>query len=347
MKKILLIEDDLIMRENISELIELAGYDVKMAENGMVGVELCKTFKPDLIVCDVMMPELDGYGVLYILSQKPETATIPFIFLTAKSEKDDLRKGMELGADDYLFKPFDSTELIKAIESRLRKSELLKKKYTADSAGVHDFLDKAKEVVTLEDIKGRSHVFQYSSKEYVYKDGEHVHFVYYIEEGSVKTYRHSDEGKEYITSVLKQGQFFGFQPIFEDRNYDEIAETLETTILTKISRKDFLTLVYENREVAKTFIELISRSLSSKQEDLMLMAYSSVRKRVSKKLQELLNENNEINILRTDLAKLTGTTKESLTRTLTEFKNSKIIETEGRIIKLLDLEKLKQMDYIW
>ena len=130
MKKILLIEDDEIMRENISELIALTGYEVEVAANGMLGVEKVSSFKPDLIVCDVMMPELDGYGVLYILSQKPETASIPFIFLTAKSEKEDLRKGMELGADDYLSKPFESTELIRAIESRLKKNELLKKEFS-------------------------------------------------------------------------------------------------------------------------------------------------------------------------------------------------------------------------
>jgi len=190
-------------------------------------------------------------------------------------------------------------------------------------------------------------VFQYAAREYIYKAGEHVHFVYYIEKGSVKAYKQSDEGKEYITSVYTEGQFFGFQPIFEERNYDEVTETLEPTTLTKISKKDFLTLVYQNRDVARTFIELISKTLSSKEEDLMLMAYSSVRKRVSKKLQELLNENDEITILRTDLAKLTGTTKESLTRVLTEFKNSKIIEATGKTIKVVDLEKLKQMEFIW
>ncbi|MGY5353090.1 response regulator [Wenyingzhuangia sp. IMCC45533] len=347
MKKILLIEDDLIMRENISELIALTGYDVEVAENGMVGVQKVNTFKPDLIICDVMMPELDGYGVLYILSQKPETATIPFIFLTAKSEKEDLRKGMELGADDYLFKPFESTELIRAIESRLKKSEFLKKQYGSNSDGVHEFLEDAKTVVSLEDTKDKSYVFNYAAKENIYKEGEHVHFVYFIEKGSVKTYKYNDDGKEYITAVYKEGQFFGFQPVFEERTYDEVSETLENTVLTKISKSDFLTLIYENREVAQQFMSMISKTLSAKEEDLMLMAYSSVRKRVSKKLQELLAGTDEITLLRTDLAKLTGTTKESLTRTLTEFKNSNIIKTEGKKIILVDRSKLQKMDLIW
>src|SRR6218665_2310766 len=98
MKKILLIEDNLEVRENTSEIIALANYHVLTAENGKRGVELAQQEKPDLIVCDIMMPELDGYGVLHILSKKPETASIPFIFLTAKTEKADMRKGMNLGA---------------------------------------------------------------------------------------------------------------------------------------------------------------------------------------------------------------------------------------------------------
>src|SRR6185436_13315255 len=101
MKKILLIEDNQDVRENTSEILQLANYIVFTAENGKVGVELAHQEKPDLIICDIMMPELDGYGVLHILNKTPDTATIPFIFLSAKSEKSDFRKGMNLGADDY------------------------------------------------------------------------------------------------------------------------------------------------------------------------------------------------------------------------------------------------------
>ena len=122
MKKILLIEDNAEIRENTSEILSLANYSVITAENGKIGVELAQRERPDLIICDIMMPELDGYGVLHILSKKEDTASIPFIFLTAKTEKTDIRKGMNLGADDYLTKPFDDTDLLNAIETRLRKS---------------------------------------------------------------------------------------------------------------------------------------------------------------------------------------------------------------------------------
>ena len=123
MKKILVIEDDSEMRRNIVLMLQLEQYQPIAAENGRVGVELAKREKPDLILCDVMMPELDGYGVLKALREDTNTTLIPFIFLTAKGEKDDLRSGMNLGADDYITKPVSQADLLKASEVRLRRSE--------------------------------------------------------------------------------------------------------------------------------------------------------------------------------------------------------------------------------
>src|SRR4051812_6136627 len=111
-KHILLIEDNKEMRENTCEILELSNYKVTTAENGKIGVEKAQAEKPDLIICDVMMPVLDGYGVLHMLSKNRETANIPFIFLSAKAERSDFRKGMEMGADDYVTKPFDDIELL-------------------------------------------------------------------------------------------------------------------------------------------------------------------------------------------------------------------------------------------
>ena len=123
MKKILVIEDEPEMRRNIIALLRYHNYATSAAENGRAGVEVARTEKPDLVLCDVMMPELDGYGVLQALQKDPSLARIPFIFLTAKGEKDDLRSGMNLGADDYLTKPVANADLVSAIESRLRRSE--------------------------------------------------------------------------------------------------------------------------------------------------------------------------------------------------------------------------------
>jgi len=122
-KKILVIEDEPEMRRNLLTILKLEKFHPLGAENGRVGLELVKRDKPDLILCDVMMPELDGHGVLEALRQDENTASIPFIFLTAKGEKADLRSGMNLGADDYLTKPVAKADLLRAIAARLLRSE--------------------------------------------------------------------------------------------------------------------------------------------------------------------------------------------------------------------------------
>src|SRR5690242_13820786 len=120
---ILLIEDQVVMRENLTLMLEMEGFEVMQAEHGRAGLELARMRVPDLILCDVMMPELDGYGVLQALRAEPGTATIPFIFLTAKGEKLDQRTGMNLGADDYLVKPVAREEVLAAIAARLQRQK--------------------------------------------------------------------------------------------------------------------------------------------------------------------------------------------------------------------------------
>ena len=124
-KSILVIDDNADIRDNTAEILDLAGYKTFTAENGKKGVDIAIKEKPDVIVCDIMMPELDGYGVLHLLRKNTETQNIPFIFLTAKTERSDFRKGMEMGADDFITKPFDDIELLNAIEARLKRSEIL------------------------------------------------------------------------------------------------------------------------------------------------------------------------------------------------------------------------------
>ena len=125
MKKVLVIEDNDDIREGTVEVLTLAGYEALSAKNGKLGVEMALSTSPDIILCDIMMPELDGYGVLYLLSKNPKLASIPFIFMTAKAERADMRKGMEMGADDYLTKPFSARELLARINAVLRRTRML------------------------------------------------------------------------------------------------------------------------------------------------------------------------------------------------------------------------------
>src|SRR3989344_8709913 len=204
-KKILLIEDNNEMRENISEILELSNYDVVSVKNGKEGVEIAEKNKPDLIVCDIMMPVLDGYGVLHILSKNEKTADIPFIFLTAKAEKTDFRKGMEMGADDYLTKPFDDVELMNAIESRLKKNEILKKEFSKNIDGINDFINEAKGIDSLKKLSEEREVRIYKKKDDIYKEGNYPKGVYFVSKGKVKIYQTSESGKELITELHKEG----------------------------------------------------------------------------------------------------------------------------------------------
>src|ERR1044071_2247224 len=118
MKTVLFIEDNPEIRENMGEILEMANYHVLLAPDGRQGAALALAQKPDIIICDIMMPELDGYGVIHLLQKHEQTQHIPFIFLTARAERSEMRRGMELGADDYITKPFSGTELLQAIEGR-------------------------------------------------------------------------------------------------------------------------------------------------------------------------------------------------------------------------------------
>ncbi len=121
MHSILVIEDEAQVRANLVEILELGGYEARATSDGAAGVQLATDRPPDLIICDVMMPQLDGFGVLAALREQPQTATVPFVFLTARIERADVRRGMDLGADDYLTKPFTPDEVLAAVTSRLDK----------------------------------------------------------------------------------------------------------------------------------------------------------------------------------------------------------------------------------
>ena len=164
MKKILLIEDNDDIRENTAEILELSNYKVIAAENGKIGVEKAIEYAPDLIICDIMMPGLDGYGVLHAVHKNEAIKNTPFIFLTAKSERSDFRKGMELGADDYITKPFEGIELLNAVESRLKKIDLLKKELAPGLEGLQNLIEVSGGKNPLKDLTEGRNINVYKKK---------------------------------------------------------------------------------------------------------------------------------------------------------------------------------------
>jgi DNA-binding response OmpR family regulator len=145
-KKILVIEDERATRSNLLKFLESEGYTAIGAENGRLGIQAALDNLPDLIICDILMPELDGYDVLTELQKEPETAAIPFIFLTVAADPEHFRQGMQLGADDYLSKPATSAELRAAINSRLKKQEAVIQKYTGETETVETLEQKIQQL---------------------------------------------------------------------------------------------------------------------------------------------------------------------------------------------------------
>jgi DNA-binding response OmpR family regulator len=284
MKKILLIEDNPDIRENTSEILSLAGYDVSTAENGKIGVDVAQRLKPDLIICDIMMPELDGYGVLHILNKNTETSSIPFIFLTAKTEKTDIRKGMTLGADDYLTKPFDDTDLLNAIETRLRKHQLRSKQYDNSQSGLDHFIQDAQKALNLSDLCKDKKVKAFKKKAEIFSEGDTPSTVFFVKSGSVKIFKSHPDGKELITNLYKTGDFFGFEPLLENGLYHETAVLMEDSEIVLIPKNDFLILLNSHADVSASFISLLCRKVSEKESQLVNLAYNSVRQRTAQRL---------------------------------------------------------------
>ena len=350
-KRVLLIEDNEAMRENTAEILELANYEVEVASHGKEGVIKAKKNPPELIICDIMMPELDGYEVLYMLSKDENTSGIPFIFLTAKADSADFRKGMNLGADDYITKPFEEMDLLNAVESRLKRTEIFKQDYNPGVQGYSEFVDRTSGMEELEKLTLDKKFRPYKKKENLYHEGDYPNGLFLIHKGKVKTYKINDDGKELITNLYHEGDFFGYKAILEDVNYTESSAAIEDTEVIKIPRQDFISLIYSNREVSKSFIKMLSNNLTEKENELLNLAYNSVRKRVADALilleDKYKNEGGQFSmaISRDDLASIVGTSTESVIRTISEFKEEGLISVKGSNITIENSVGLRNLRF--
>ena len=350
MKNILLIEDNDEIRENTAEILELASYKVTTAANGKLGVQSALQQKPDLIICDVMMPELDGYGVLHLVNKNPELVGIPFIFLTAKAERNDFRKGMEMGADDYITKPFTDIELLNAIESRFKKNEIVLKNYPANDKGVNDLLQDINGLDALDKLAAGNNTNTYKKGESIYREGNYPNKLFFIRKGKVKTFKSTDAGKELTIDLLNEDDFLGYTSLIENSKYKESAEAFEDCELCIIPKEEFELLMNSNIEVVNKFIKLLAKNVSEKEEQLLSLAYNSLRKRVAdallslqEKYKKVEEEKFTINISREELANIAGTATESLIRTLSDFKAENLIEIKNGNIIIENEKKLASM----
>ena len=342
-KVVLIIEDHDEMRENMAEILELADYTVYQASNGKEGVSRAKEIVPDLILCDIMMPELDGYGVLNILSENELTRTIPFIFLTAKAEKEAFRKGLSMGADDYLTKPFEDTELLDAIDMRLRKHRLRIGESEGSKVGFRRIGD------LIDDWMINRPSSSYQSKQVIFREGSYPREAYLLKNGKVKLFKTNQDGKEYIVELIAPGTFFGHLALLEKSQYAESAVVLEDADICPIPEQEFTKVLHGTPELSTGFIQILSNNIKEKEERLLKLAYSSVRQRVADALLLLHHKYAQetdvfqIKISRDDLAGIVGTATESLIRTLSDFKDEEMIAVKGSEISILDLTALQKL----
>ena len=347
---ILIIDDSADMRENANELLELAGYKTYTATNGKEGLDLARKHKPDLILCDIMMPELDGYGVLRALENIPEMVSTPFVFLTAKAERTDFRKGMDLGADDYITKPFSGDDLLRVVSARLKKSMLLKKNFERNINGLTDFINTAKIQGDISLLSGNKTIKKVRRKEMIFMEGDSPNYLYFIVSGKIKIFKSNEWGKEYIVDIQKSGDFFGYIALLEDGNHKESAMAIDNTEIALIPRNDFFQLLHSNKEVSIKFIKYISSSLAEAEDKLLKLAYNSARKRVAEALLFVYRKYKEegktdftFSLNRENISALAGISPESVSRNLTDFREEGLIHTENGTIKIVDYKKLENL----
>ncbi|MEY5044655.1 MAG: hypothetical protein RJA19_1882 [Bacteroidota bacterium] len=340
---ILIIEDQSDVRENITELLELAGHRVLQAHNGIVGIRLAKAHLPDLLLCDIMMPELDGYGVAEVLSRQPETAHIPLIFLTARAEREDFRKGLSKGAVDYITKPFQSHELLETIEMRLKR-EIPSRPHPAGRAGWLNWLGslQSDHPVTL---KGTLlHVQTAERQSTLFTEGDLSRQLYFLRSGLVRLDRLDSRGKRLCIHIVKPGQFFGWSAEFEHGIHLQDAVSIAPIQYLALPQSDVREGLMERPELAIELCGLLLTQQAEFESTALSMAYGTARENTARALLRFAVQEPEgwvIPLSREDLANSVGMAAESVIRTLAAFKKEGLVETQGRLVRILDADALE------
>lgn len=351
MAAILVIEDEPDIRENVREILELANYRVFTAENGKAGIALALQEHIDLVVSDITMPVIDGYGVLHILRKHPQTKNIPFIFLSSRDEVQNLRRAMNMGANDYIIKPFEGSDLLRTVEQQLKIDNENVEKHPLppttteqpQSAGLQESGQSLAQLIAEGDVA------EFKKKQLIYKEGSVPRFVYYINSGKVRTYKSHEDGKDLVMNLHVAGDYLGYTAVIQNTFYTETAEATEDAEIVPIPRKEFEKLMDRDAAVMRQFMNLLAADLVEKEQQFLGAAYNTLRKKVAGALLALGRkygkgtEHFVINMSRNEMATIAGTAPESLIRTLTEFKQEKLIEIDNGIITIIDEYKLEHL----
>lgn len=296
------------------------------------------------------MPKLDGYGVLRALENIPEMIGTPFVFITGNTKKTDFRKGMDLGADDYLTKPFSGDDLLRIVAARLKKNRLLKESFENNADSENTIINTNPTQHGLSVLLDNRTIKKIRKNDMLFSERDCAFYLYFIISGKIKIFKSNEWGKEYIVDIYKEGDFLGYSAIIEDSNHKESAIAIENSEVALVPKQDFLQLLQSNNEVSMKFMKLISNNSSKAADKLLKLAYDSARKRVAEaiifvsKKYEIEGKNElTFTMLRENISALCGISPESVSRSLADFKEEKLIESHSGSIKIIDLKKLESI----
>ena len=345
MKTILVIESEPEALEAYRGILTRAGYQVITAHDGDVGINMAIGNTPHLILCNAKLATVDGFCVLAVLSKNMHTAQIPFLLISLTFKLNMLRRGMNMGADDFITRPFQDDQLLKAVEFRINKlkpGSIYSKGFTSDC----DKFEKADHIPNMDEMLLRSNLRRFKKKQTLYFEGDNLQGVYFLEQGCIKTFRLTHDGRALITNLHQPKSFVGLGSLLTDGPLTETAEALENCTVYFVPKKTVLELLGDYPNLNQYFIRILSVNLKQKEDQLAEMAYESVTKRLSKVLLRLNKSTYpiySITVTRDDLAGLTGIATETVSRILSDFKHQNLIEKSGNLIQIIDSKKLDQL----
>jgi len=345
MKKILLIEDDEDFRASTVEILSLSNYEVQACKNGKEGVQKSLSWKPDLIICDIILPHLDGYGVLRALRNSDYLKDVLIICITGHQEIEHYRKCMEFGADDFLLKPFSPTELLKAIETRFDRHAIHSEHLTTQSSTGREKYDD----ILAKALEGRP-VVPGRKGSPMFEAGQTPRFVCYVLSGMIRTIRFDYSGKELTTGIYTKGQFVGLPEALTGVPFIDSAIVLLNAELVLLPIVDFLQFANHEPAFLSGLVNQLASDVMSKNQLMLNLAYQDMRGKVALALirlhQSYKREDPQSTFVkqpRTIIASIAGVAKESATRTMIDFVEEGLVEVTSEGYRILNFERLERL----
>lgn len=346
MKKILIIEDDAEFLKNTIEILQLSSYEVAGCKDGRSGIRKAGEWNPDLIICDIMIPNLDGFGVLQAIRNSEVLRSVLFIFMTGRPDQDFYRKGMELGADDFLTKPFSGTELIRAVETRFKRQEHLNpsERNVSVKATSEDFY------TIQQNFINRFPEVPVRKGSPLFEAGQTPRFICFLRTGLIRRIKTDYAGKELTTTLHIAGDFIGVAEFLNGSVYQESAVALADSYINLISVSEFAVAIKEQPGLTGHILNQFAFHAGINQELLMNLAWQDMRGKVAFALvrlhsiaQEMGLPDQAIKQSRQVIASLAGVAKESAIRVIIEFIEDGFMESgpDGFIIR--DIKKLQHL----